>query len=38
GGGCTYNPNAPARFDIGFILLIALSTYYLIRRKRRFTH
>jgi mRNA-degrading endonuclease HigB of HigAB toxin-antitoxin module len=38
GGGCVYNPNAPARFDMGFILLMVLSTYYLIRRKRRFTH
>ncbi len=36
GGGCVYNPNAPARFDMGFILLMALSAYYLIRRKRRF--
>jgi hypothetical protein len=36
GGGCVYNPNAPARFDMGFILLIVLSAYYLIRRKRRF--
>jgi len=35
GGGCVYNPNAPARFDIGFILLMILSAYYLIRRKRR---
>jgi hypothetical protein len=23
GGGCVYNPNAPARFVIGFILLMA---------------
>jgi hypothetical protein len=37
-GGCVYNPNAPARFDMGFILLMVLSAYYLIRRKRRFTH
>ena len=22
GGGCVYNPNAPARFDMGFILLM----------------
>jgi flagellar biogenesis protein FliO len=36
GGGCVYNPNAPARFDMGFILLMVLSAYYLIRRKRRF--
>jgi hypothetical protein len=36
GGGCVYNPNAPARFDMGFILLTVLSAYYLIRRKRRF--
>jgi hypothetical protein len=35
-GGCVYNPNAPARFGMGFILLIVLSAYYLIRRKRRF--
>ncbi|AYQ57339.1 hypothetical protein MS2017_1659 [Bathymodiolus thermophilus thioautotrophic gill symbiont] len=35
-GGCVYNPNAPARFDIGFVLLMMLSTYYFIRRKRRF--
>jgi hypothetical protein len=32
--GCVYNPNAPARFDMGFILLIVLSAYYLIRRKK----
>ncbi len=38
GGGCVYNPNAPARFDMGFILLMVLSAYYLIRRKRRFVH
>jgi hypothetical protein len=25
GGGCVYNPNAPARFDMGFILLMVLS-------------
>jgi hypothetical protein len=36
GGGCVYNPNAPARFDMGFILLMVLSAYYLIRRKRQF--
>jgi flagellar biogenesis protein FliO len=36
GGGCVYNPNAPTRFDMGFILLMVLSAYYLIRRKRRF--
>ncbi|CAB5505457.1 JDVT-CTERM domain-containing protein [Bathymodiolus thermophilus thioautotrophic gill symbiont] len=36
GGGCAYNSNAPARFDMGFILLMTLSAYYLIRRKRRF--
>jgi hypothetical protein len=28
--------NAPARFDMGFILLMVLSAYYLIRRKRQF--
>ncbi|OJA03664.1 JDVT-CTERM domain-containing protein, partial [Bathymodiolus thermophilus thioautotrophic gill symbiont] len=38
GGGCVYNPNAPARFDIVFILLMTLSAYYLIRRRRRFSH
>ncbi|CAB5498593.1 hypothetical protein THERMOT_893 [Bathymodiolus thermophilus thioautotrophic gill symbiont] len=38
GGGCAYNPNAPTRFDISFILLMVLSTYYLIRRRRRFSH
>jgi hypothetical protein len=38
GGGCVYNPNAPARFDMGFILLIVLSAYYLIRRKRKFAY
>jgi hypothetical protein len=32
GGGCVYNPNAPTRFDMGFILLMVLSAYYLIRR------
>jgi hypothetical protein len=36
GGGCVYNPNAPARFDMGFILLMVFSAYYLIRRKRQF--
>jgi hypothetical protein len=36
GGGCVHNPNAPARFDMDFILLMVLSAYYLIRRKRRF--
>jgi hypothetical protein len=35
-GGCVYNPNAPARFDMVFILLMVLSAYYLIRRKRQF--
>ncbi|CAB5506084.1 cadherin repeat domain-containing protein, partial [Bathymodiolus thermophilus thioautotrophic gill symbiont] len=35
GGGCVYNPNAPARFDMGFILLMVLGAYYLLRRKRR---
>ena len=35
GGGCVYNPNAPARFDMGFILLMILGVYYLIRRKQR---
>jgi hypothetical protein len=34
GGGCVYNPNAEGRADIGFILLMVLSVYYLIRRKR----
>jgi hypothetical protein len=29
-------PNATARFDMGFILLMVLSAYYLIRRKRQF--
>ncbi|SHA07641.1 hypothetical protein BTHERMOSOX_1813 [Bathymodiolus thermophilus thioautotrophic gill symbiont] len=38
GGGCAYNPNAPTRFDISFILLMVLSTYYLIRRRRRFSY
>ncbi|CAB5497850.1 hypothetical protein THERMOS_744 [Bathymodiolus thermophilus thioautotrophic gill symbiont] len=38
GGGCVYNPNAPARFDTVFILLMTLSAYYLIRRRRRFSH
>ncbi|OJA03120.1 JDVT-CTERM domain-containing protein, partial [Bathymodiolus thermophilus thioautotrophic gill symbiont] len=38
GGGCVYNPNASARFDIGFILLMTLSVYYLIRRRRRFSY
>ncbi|CAB5505590.1 hypothetical protein THERMOT_2178 [Bathymodiolus thermophilus thioautotrophic gill symbiont] len=38
GGGCVYNPSAPARFDTVFILLMALSAYYLIRRRRRFSH
>jgi hypothetical protein len=38
GGGCVYNPNAPARFDMGFILLMVLSIYYLIRRKHRLAH
>ncbi|AYQ56898.1 hypothetical protein MS2017_1199 [Bathymodiolus thermophilus thioautotrophic gill symbiont] len=38
GGGCVYNPNAPARFDIVFILLMTLSAYYLIRRRRQFSH
>jgi hypothetical protein len=28
--------NEPARFDMGFILLMVLSAYYLIRRKRQF--
>jgi hypothetical protein len=22
GGGCVYNPNAPARFDMGFLCLL----------------
>ncbi|CAC9611925.1 hypothetical protein [uncultured Gammaproteobacteria bacterium] len=34
GGGCVYNPNAPGRADMGFILLMVLSVYYLVRRKR----
>jgi hypothetical protein len=34
GGGCVYNPNAPGRADVGFILLMVLSVYYLVRRKR----
>ena len=38
GGGCVYNPNAPARFDTVFILLMTLSAYYLIRRRRQFSH
>ncbi|CAB5499113.1 hypothetical protein THERMOT_979, partial [Bathymodiolus thermophilus thioautotrophic gill symbiont] len=38
GGGCVYNPNAPARFDIVFILLMTLSAYYLIRKRRRFSY
>ena len=38
GGGCVYNPNAAARFDIGFVLLMILSAYYFIRRKRCFIH
>ncbi|OIR25383.1 cadherin repeat domain-containing protein [Bathymodiolus thermophilus thioautotrophic gill symbiont] len=38
GGGCVYNPSAPARFDTVFILLMTLSAYYLIRRRRRFSH
>ncbi|AYQ56272.1 hypothetical protein MS2017_0533 [Bathymodiolus thermophilus thioautotrophic gill symbiont] len=37
-GGCVYHPNAPARFDTVFILLMTLSVYYLIRRRRRFSH
>jgi hypothetical protein len=31
GGGCVYNPNAPARFDMGFILLMVL-----LKKKPRF--
>ncbi|CAB5496990.1 hypothetical protein THERMOT_613 [Bathymodiolus thermophilus thioautotrophic gill symbiont] len=38
GGGCVYNPNTSARFDMVFILLMTLSAYYLIRRRRRFSH
>jgi cell fate (sporulation/competence/biofilm development) regulator YlbF (YheA/YmcA/DUF963 family) len=34
GGGCVYNPNATGRADVGFILLMVLSVYYLVRRKR----
>ncbi len=34
GGGCVYNPNAKGRADIGFILLMVLSVYYFIKRKR----
>jgi len=38
GGGCVYNPNAPARFDMVLVLLMILSIYYLIRRKRILGH
>ncbi|CAC9535571.1 hypothetical protein [uncultured Gammaproteobacteria bacterium] len=34
GGGCVCNPNAKGRADIGFILLMVLSVYYFIKRKR----
>jgi hypothetical protein len=34
GGGCVCNPNAEGRADIGFILLMVLSVYYFIKRKR----
>ena len=34
GGGCVCNPNAEGRADIGFILLMVLNVYYLIKRKR----
>jgi len=34
GGGCVYNPNTPARFDMVFVLLTMLVGYYLVRRRR----
>ncbi|CAC9569429.1 hypothetical protein [uncultured Gammaproteobacteria bacterium] len=34
GGGCVYNSNATGRADMGFILLMVPSVWYLVRRRR----